>query len=89
MDIEPDRHADPGEQPEMLTEKWLARQRLDAALQLLPDEQRDVFLLREEAGLSLDQIAAITGTNRETAKSRLRYAVNKLRTAIDEPAETS
>jgi len=89
VDIEPDRHADPGEQPETLTEKWLARQRLDAALQLLPDEQRDVFLLREEAGLSLDQIAAITGTNRETAKSRLRYAVNKLRAAIDEPAETS
>ena len=37
----------------------------------------------------LDQIAAITGCNRETAKSRLRYAVNKLRAAIDEPARTS
>jgi RNA polymerase sigma-70 factor (ECF subfamily) len=73
----------------MLVEKELARQRLNRALRDLPDEQRDVFLLREEADLSLDQIAAITGTNRETAKSRLRYAVNKLRIAIDEPAETS
>jgi RNA polymerase sigma-70 factor (ECF subfamily) len=89
VDIEPDSHRDPGEQPEMLVEKGLARQRLDKALRDLPDEQRDVFLLREEADLSLDQIAAITGTNRETAKSRLRYAVKKLRTAIDEPAETS
>jgi RNA polymerase sigma-70 factor (ECF subfamily) len=89
VDIEPDSHRDPGEQPEMLVEKELARQRLNRALRDLPDEQRDVFLLREEADLSLDQIAAITGTNRETAKSRLRYAVNKLRIAIDEPAETS
>lgn len=89
VDIEPDCHADPGEKLETLTEKWLAKRRLDAALQLLPDDQRDVFLLREEADLSLDQIAAITGSNRETAKSRLRYAVKKLRAAIDEPAETS
>ena len=89
VDIEPENHRDPGEQPEMLVEKGLARERLDSALLDLPDEQRDVFLLREEADLSLEQIAAITGTNRETAKSRLRYAVNKLRVAIDEPAETS
>jgi RNA polymerase sigma-70 factor (ECF subfamily) len=42
--------------------------------------------LHEEAGLDLDEIAVITGSNRETTKSRLRYAVNKLRVAIDEPA---
>ena len=73
----------------METERRLARQRLDAALRQLPDEQRDVFLLREEAGLSLDEIANITDCNRETAKSRLRYAVNKLRAAIDEPERTT
>lgn len=89
VDIEPDCHADPGEKPEMLTERSLAKRRLDEALKLLPDDQRDVFLLREEADLNLDQIAAITGTNRETTKSRLRYAVKKLRAAIEEPAETS
>jgi len=87
--IEPDSQPDPGELPEMHAERSLARRRLLDALQQLPDEQRDVFLLREEAGFSLDEIASITGTNRETAKSRLRYAVNKLRSAIDEPAETS
>ena len=82
-------HADPGELPETLTERSLAKRRLAQALGQLPDEQRDAFLLHEEAGLSLDQIAAVTDSNRETAKSRLRYAVNKLRAAIDEPSEAS
>jgi len=86
-DIEPDSQPDSGEQPDMLTERSLARRRLETALETLPDEQRDVFLLHEEAGLSLDQIASITDCKHETAKSRLRYAVRKLRAAIDEPPE--
>jgi len=89
VDIEPDKQPDPGDQPEALAERSMARRRLDAALRALPEEQRDVFLLHEEAGLNLDQIASVTGANRETAKSRLRYAVNKLRVAVNEPAETS
>ncbi len=87
--IEPDSQANPGEQPDILAERSLARERLEIALADLPDEQRDVFLLHEEAGLNLDQIATITGSNRETTKSRLRYAIKKLRSAIDEPVETS
>ena len=89
VDVEPDNQPDPGDQPEALAERSMARRRLDAALRELPEEQRDVFLLHEEAGLNLDQIASVTGANRETAKSRLRYAVKKLRVAINEPAETS
>ena len=73
----------------MLVEQSLARRRLEAALKSLPDEQRDVFLLREEAGLGLDEIATITDCKRETAKSRLRYAVRKLQKALDEPPETA
>jgi RNA polymerase sigma-70 factor (ECF subfamily) len=88
-DVEPDTQPNPADLPEVETERSLARRRLEAALQELPEEQRDVFLLSEEAGLSLDQIAAVTDSNRETAKSRLRYAVNKLRAAIDEPVRTS
>ena len=86
---EPDHQPDPGEAPDLATERSLARRRLHMALLDLPEEQRDVFLLHEEAGLSLDQIAAVTDANRETVKSRLRYAVNKLRAAIDEPVETT
>ena len=88
-DYDADAQPNPGESPETVTERSLARERLQVALQDLPDEQRDVFLLHEEAGLNLDEIASVTGSNRETAKSRLRYAVNKLRVAIDEPAETA
>ena len=88
-DVEPDTQPNPADLPEVETERSLARRRLEAALQELPEEQRDVFLLSEEAGLSLDQIASVTDSNRETAKSRLRYAVNKLRAAIDEPVRTS
>ncbi len=77
----------PGETLETTTDRSLARQRLGAALPALPVEQRDVFLLHEEAGLSLDEIAFVTGSNRETAKSRLRYARNKLLAAIDECQE--
>ena len=49
------------------------------AITELPREQREVFLLREEAGLTVDQIAETCGINFETAKSRLRYAIGKLR----------
>src|SRR6185312_6252506 len=45
------------------------------AVDALPLVQREVFLLRAETDLTLDEIAQVTGTTRETAKSRLRYAL--------------
>jgi RNA polymerase sigma-70 factor (ECF subfamily) len=87
VEFDPEAHADNGDAPETVTERWLARRRLDAALTRLPEEQRDVFLLHEEAGLTLDEIASVTGSNREATKSRLRYAVAKLRAAIAEPGD--
>ena len=51
---------------------------------LLPPLQREAFLLHEEAGLSVTEIAAATGTQEEAAKSRLRYAMAKLKAAIDD-----
>ena len=59
-----------------------AREQAARLLQLvaeLPDVQREAFLLHEEGELSLDEIARVTGANRETVKSRLRYAMDKLR----------
>ncbi|MDX1434106.1 MAG: RNA polymerase sigma factor, partial [Gammaproteobacteria bacterium] len=56
--------------------------RLDASIAELPAEQRDAFLLHEEAGLALEDIARVAGVGRETAKSRLRYALKKLRAAL-------
>ena len=54
-------------------------ERLHAALALLPAAQRDAFLLQQEGGLSLEEIGELTGVGLETVKSRLRYAVAKLR----------
>ncbi|WP_374355215.1 RNA polymerase sigma factor [Chitinimonas sp.] len=64
-----------------LADKQL-RQSLDAALRALPASQREAFLLREQAGMSLDEIASLTGVSMETAKSRLRYAVARLKAAL-------
>ena len=49
------------------------------ALTALPSAQRQAFLLQAEAGLSLEEIATQQGVGRETVKSRLRYALAKLR----------
>jgi len=59
------------------------------ALSHLPAEQREVFLLREEAGLGIEDIARVTGVGAETAKSRLRYAIRKLKSALLESAGDS
>jgi RNA polymerase sigma-70 factor (ECF subfamily) len=59
------------------------REDLLAAVAALPLAQREAFLLRAEGGLGLEEIAEITGTNRETAKSRLRFALVRLREALE------
>jgi len=54
-------------------------ERLRRAITALPVDQRQAFLLQAEAGLTLEEIAAQQGVGRETVKSRLRYALAKLR----------
>jgi RNA polymerase sigma factor (sigma-70 family) len=49
------------------------------AVAQLPPEQRSAFLLQAEGELSVEEIAAATGSSFETVKSRLRYARAKLR----------
>jgi RNA polymerase sigma-70 factor (ECF subfamily) len=56
--------------------------RFAEALERLPPAQREAFLLHEEAGLTVAEIAAATGSNEEAAKSRLRYAMAKLKAAV-------
>ena len=48
-------------------------------LEKLPPKQREVFLLREETGMSMQQISQVLDTNQETVKSRLRFALKNLR----------
>ena len=71
-------------QPEVMIERKALAQELVKHIEALPAAQRETFLLSEEGELTLEEIAVATGVNRETAKSRLRYALNKLRAALKE-----
>ncbi len=55
---------------------------LRRCLATLPPEQREAFLLREEADLDGPEIARITGVALEAVKSRLRYAIRRLRACL-------
>jgi RNA polymerase sigma-70 factor (ECF subfamily) len=68
--------------PDVEIERDENSRRYRAALATLPPEQRDVYLLHEESDLSLEEIARVTGVGAETAKSRLRYALAKLKAAM-------
>jgi RNA polymerase sigma-70 factor (ECF subfamily) len=77
-----DIHAsgDPG--PEAHAAARQAAAQLRRLVEALPPVQREAFLLQAEGGLSLEAIAEATGTGRETVKSRLRYALDKLRAGM-------
>ena len=77
-----------GESSDPERELSLARdqQRLQGALESLPVEQREVFLLRTHGDLELNEIAELTKTPAETVKSRLRYAMQKLRRLLSDPS---
>lgn len=68
--------------PERVLSQFERRRQLQLALDDLPGEQREVLLLRLEQELTLEEIGAVTGVGRETVKSRLRYAMDKLRARL-------
>ncbi len=74
------------QRPDGIAEFAEQQSALLAAIARLPQEQREAFLLREETGLTIEEIARVTDVGVETAKSRLRYAICKLKKALD-PAE--
>jgi RNA polymerase sigma-70 factor (ECF subfamily) len=59
-------------------------QRIARCVEALPDEQREVFLLREVANLPFKDIAGITGVPENTVKSRMRYALERLQENLSE-----
>lgn len=60
------------------------RQSIVEAVEGLPEDQREVFLLREVASLPFKEIAEVTGATENTVKSRMRYALERLRMALSE-----
>jgi RNA polymerase sigma-70 factor (ECF subfamily) len=77
-----DPPAGAGAEPERIAEAKQAHERFARALEALPPAQREAFLLYHEAELSVAEIARATGASEEAAKSRLRYAVAKLKEAL-------
>ena len=71
-------------QPEKVMERNERVRIVVGAVESLPDAQRETFLLHEEGGLTIDEIAMLTGVGHETAKSRLRYAMARLRALLTE-----
>ena len=69
--------------PAMILDSQEKIARFRVQLRTLPKDQLEVFLLKEEAGLSIADIALTLGENKETVKSRLRYAVNKLKQSLE------
>jgi RNA polymerase sigma-70 factor (ECF subfamily) len=54
------------------------------AVEELPDDQREVFLLREVANIPFKEIAVMIGIPENTVKSRMRYALERLQRALAE-----
>lgn len=55
-----------------------------AAVEALPDDQREVFLMRQVSQLPFKEIADIVGVSENTVKSRMRYALERLQAALAE-----
>ncbi len=58
------------------------KEQIAKAVEKLPDDQREVFLMREVANLPFKEIAEITGVPENTVKSRMRYALERLQEAL-------
>lgn len=77
--------ADEGAQtPDRAAHNLRIRPMIEQALEGLPVEQREVFLLREYQGIGFKEIAEVTGVNENTVKSRMRYALEGLRKRLAE-----
>jgi len=63
------------------------KERIAKAVENLPDEQREVFLMREVSNLPFKEIADIVGVPENTVKSRMRYALERLQQALCEYEE--
>lgn len=56
---------------------------LETALQQINKDQREVFLMREKAGLKFEEIAQVIGVSVNTVKSRMRYALENLKKVLE------
>ena len=79
-----DRIASPDRRADQITSDRETKRRIDEAVAALPADQREVFLMREVMEMPFAEIAAAVGASEPTVKSRMRYALEKLRAALAE-----
>ncbi|MCA9602998.1 MAG: RNA polymerase sigma factor [Polyangiales bacterium] len=79
-----DRVASDDLAPDRNVESNTMRSRMEAALAAVPEEQREVFLMRQVEHLSFAEIALVVGVPENTVKSRMRYALERLQKALAE-----
>ena len=77
--VEPDELEQEEADPEAKHERGQLLDKLHELIRLLPNHQREAWLLKQETTFSTAEIAAVTGTSEEGVKSRLRYAREKLK----------
>jgi RNA polymerase sigma-70 factor (ECF subfamily) len=77
-----DRIADTGPTPDRESIAKKLQGDLEKALAALPEDQREVFCLREYSGLKFQEIAEVTGAKEGTVKSRMRYALEALQASL-------
>jgi RNA polymerase sigma-70 factor (ECF subfamily) len=58
--------------------------RMSEAIAQLPEDQREVFLMRQVQNLSFKEIGDVTGVSENTVKSRMRYALERLQRALSD-----
>ncbi|MGB5349696.1 MAG: RNA polymerase sigma factor [Polyangiales bacterium] len=82
-----ERVANPGLAPDQLAVGQALRERIRIAVEALPEEQREVFLLRQLQGLGFREVAEVVGVPVNTVKSRMRYALERLQLGLDDLRE--
>lgn len=69
-------------EPESVFEKRAMLHQLQQALEVITFEQREVFILRQESNMPFNDIAKVMSCTTEAAKSRYRYAIEKIKNAL-------
>lgn len=82
-----ERVANPGPAPDQLAVGGALRDRIASAVEDLPEEQREVFLLRQLQGLAFKEVAEVVGVPVNTVKSRMRYALERLQLGLGDLRE--
>jgi len=82
-----ERVANPGLGPDELVAGEALGHRIARAVEELPEEQREVFLLRQLQGMAFKEVAEVVGVPVNTVKSRMRYALERLQQGLGDLQE--